>query len=196
MGISGCGKSLSVKAIADIWKLPLFKLDMNLVFSESYGPAEGVFHDALRFMESVAPAVLWLDDETDAECERDIFATVLAGPFPEGPWTETWRLPPPISQEGEAEIQPFFDGDNLWVSRDNGIYKVRLIGSDIFDSASWQEAEPILLTEDLCYTPGKIVGVGEPNVAVINDRQVLFFVYILVAEDETYDLNIGFLESP
>lgn len=62
MGVSGCGKSLAIKAIADIWKLPLFKLDMNLVFSGSFGAPEKVFHDALQFMESVAPAVLWLDE--------------------------------------------------------------------------------------------------------------------------------------
>ncbi len=62
MGISGCGKSLSVKAISDIWKLPLFRLDMNLVFSQSLGAAEALFDKALRFMESIAPAILWIDE--------------------------------------------------------------------------------------------------------------------------------------
>jgi len=62
MGISGCGKSLAVKVIANVWKLPLFRLDMNLVFAGVQGSAEWVFHRALEAMEAVAPAVLWIDE--------------------------------------------------------------------------------------------------------------------------------------
>jgi SpoVK/Ycf46/Vps4 family AAA+-type ATPase len=66
MGISGCGKSLSAKAIASIWRVPLFRLDMNLVFSGLYGSPETAFHRALRAIESVAPAVLWIDEIENA----------------------------------------------------------------------------------------------------------------------------------
>jgi len=62
MGISGCGKSLAVKVIAQEWNLPLFRLDMNLVFSGVHGSAEWVFHRSLEAMEAVAPAVLWIDE--------------------------------------------------------------------------------------------------------------------------------------
>jgi SpoVK/Ycf46/Vps4 family AAA+-type ATPase len=62
MGISGCGKSLAVKVIGREWKLPLFRLDMNLVFAGVHGSAEWVFHRALEAVESVAPAVLWIDE--------------------------------------------------------------------------------------------------------------------------------------
>ena len=62
MGISGCGKSLAVKVIAQEWKLPLFRLDMNLVFAGVHGSAEWIFHRALEAVESVAPAVLWIDE--------------------------------------------------------------------------------------------------------------------------------------
>ncbi len=62
MGISGCGKSLAVKVIAQEWKLPLFRLDMNLVFAGVQGSAEWLFHRALEAVESVAPAVLWIDE--------------------------------------------------------------------------------------------------------------------------------------
>jgi len=62
MGISGCGKSLAVKVIARQWKLPLFRLDMNLVFAGVQGSAEWIFHRALEAVESVAPAVLWIDE--------------------------------------------------------------------------------------------------------------------------------------
>jgi SpoVK/Ycf46/Vps4 family AAA+-type ATPase len=62
MGISGCGKSLAVKIIAREWKLPLFRLDMNLVFAGVQGSAEWIFHRALEAVETVAPAVLWIDE--------------------------------------------------------------------------------------------------------------------------------------
>lgn len=62
MGMSGCGKSLAVKVIAREWRLPLFRLDMNLVFSGVGGSPEWVFHRALSAVESVAPAVLWIDE--------------------------------------------------------------------------------------------------------------------------------------
>jgi SpoVK/Ycf46/Vps4 family AAA+-type ATPase len=62
MGISGCGKSLSVKAISALWDLPLFRLDMNAVFSRAIGSPEEAFNRALKTMESVAPVILWIDE--------------------------------------------------------------------------------------------------------------------------------------
>ncbi|MCS7183444.1 MAG: AAA family ATPase [Thermoanaerobaculum sp.] len=62
MGMSGCGKSLAVKVIAHEWQLPLFRLDMNLVFAGVHGTPEWVFHRALEAVEAVAPAVLWIDE--------------------------------------------------------------------------------------------------------------------------------------
>ena len=66
MGVSGCGKSMSAKAMAALWGLPLFRLDMNLVFSGLYGSPESAFHRALKAIESVAPAVLWIDEIENA----------------------------------------------------------------------------------------------------------------------------------
>ncbi|MBF0408480.1 MAG: AAA family ATPase [Candidatus Riflebacteria bacterium] len=62
MGISGCGKSLSVKAISSLWNLPLFRLDMNNVYSGMHGTPEATFQRAIRTIETVAPAILWIDE--------------------------------------------------------------------------------------------------------------------------------------
>ena len=62
MGMSGCGKSLAVKVIATEWKLPLFRMDMAVVFAGVQGSPELVFHRALAAVEAVAPAVLWIDE--------------------------------------------------------------------------------------------------------------------------------------
>jgi SpoVK/Ycf46/Vps4 family AAA+-type ATPase len=62
MGIPGCGKSLSVKAIASCFDLPLYRIDMIEIFSGRHGKPEGVFVQACRMMEDMAPAVLWFDE--------------------------------------------------------------------------------------------------------------------------------------
>jgi SpoVK/Ycf46/Vps4 family AAA+-type ATPase len=62
MGMSGCGKSLAAKAVAHLWGLALFRLDMNLVNSGIFGKPEAAFHRALRTVEALAPAVLWIDE--------------------------------------------------------------------------------------------------------------------------------------
>ena len=62
MGIPGCGKSLSVKAIAAAFELPLYRIDMPAIFSGRFGKAEGAFVEACRMMEDMAPAVLWFDE--------------------------------------------------------------------------------------------------------------------------------------
>lgn len=87
MGIPGCGKSLTIKAISALWNLPLFRLDMGRVFGGAYGSPEESFRRALVMMEQVAPAILWIDEiengisaETtgaDAGIKGRIFATFL-----------------------------------------------------------------------------------------------------------------------
>jgi len=62
MGISGCGKSMSAKVVAKTWNVPLFRLDMNLIFSQLHDSAEAAFHKATQMVESAAPAILWIDE--------------------------------------------------------------------------------------------------------------------------------------
>ena len=74
MGIPGCGKSLSVKAIAKYFELPLYRIDMIEIFSGRHGKPEGVFAAACRMLEDMAPAVLWFD-----EIEMGITSTETGG---------------------------------------------------------------------------------------------------------------------
>ncbi len=62
MGMSGCGKSLAAKSVSALWRVPLFRLDMNLIVSGIYGSPEAAFARALRTVENLAPAVLWIDE--------------------------------------------------------------------------------------------------------------------------------------
>jgi len=62
MGISGCGKSLSIKAIASCFELPLYRIDMIEIFSGLHGKPEAAFARACHMLESMAPAVVWFDE--------------------------------------------------------------------------------------------------------------------------------------
>ena len=62
MGVSGCGKSLSVKAIASCFGMPLYRIDMIEVFSGRFGNPDAAFVGACKVVESVAPAVVWFDE--------------------------------------------------------------------------------------------------------------------------------------
>ncbi len=62
MGISGCGKSLFVKAIAARWKLPLLRLDMSTVYAGTFGSPEHSLSQACALAEAMSPCVLWIDE--------------------------------------------------------------------------------------------------------------------------------------
>jgi len=62
IGVQGCGKSLSAKAVAGLWKLPLLRLDVGSVFGGVVGSSEQNMRRAIRLSESIAPCILWLDE--------------------------------------------------------------------------------------------------------------------------------------
>ncbi len=62
LGVQGCGKTLTAKAIASQWSLPLLKLDMGRIFSGLIGSSEENLRRAIRVAEGAAPAVLWIDE--------------------------------------------------------------------------------------------------------------------------------------
>jgi len=62
LGIPGCGKSLSAKAIGHQWQVPLLRLDVGRVFAGLVGQSEENMRKAIKTAEAVAPCVLWLDE--------------------------------------------------------------------------------------------------------------------------------------
>jgi len=61
LGVQGCGKSLIAKAVADQWQLPLLRLDVAALFRSTTGEEVGL-RETVRIAESLAPAVLWIDE--------------------------------------------------------------------------------------------------------------------------------------
>lgn len=62
LGVQGCGKSLVAKAVSSLWNVPLLRLDMGRIFSSLVGSSEENVRRAIRTAESVAPAILWVDE--------------------------------------------------------------------------------------------------------------------------------------
>lgn len=62
LGVQGCGKSLCAKAAASLWNLPLLRFDLGRMFSSLVGSSEENIRRAIGVAESVAPAILWIDE--------------------------------------------------------------------------------------------------------------------------------------
>ncbi len=62
VGIPGCGKSLTAKAIATAWGCPLLRLDLGALKSKYVGESEGNLRKALNVINSVGRCVVWLDE--------------------------------------------------------------------------------------------------------------------------------------
>ena len=62
MGISGCGKSILVKACASFWNIPLIRLEMGRVYDETLGTPEASLRLAIKIAEACSPCVLWVDE--------------------------------------------------------------------------------------------------------------------------------------
>jgi SpoVK/Ycf46/Vps4 family AAA+-type ATPase len=83
LGVQGCGKSLSAKAVALEWQFPLLRLDLATVFSGGERSPEAAIREATAVAESIAPAVLWIDEieKGFASTSDDIHSSRVFGSF-------------------------------------------------------------------------------------------------------------------
>lgn len=62
VGIQGTGKSLTAKAIAHHWHLPLLRLDVGRLFAGLVGESESRTRQMIQLAEALAPCILWIDE--------------------------------------------------------------------------------------------------------------------------------------
>jgi len=62
IGIQGTGKSLTAKAIANDWQLPLLKLDVGKLFGGIVGESESRLREMINLAETISPCILWIDE--------------------------------------------------------------------------------------------------------------------------------------
>ena len=62
VGVPGCGKSLTAKAIGTAWGVPIIRLDLGALKSKFVGESEGNLRQALSQIEAIGRCVVWLDE--------------------------------------------------------------------------------------------------------------------------------------
>jgi SpoVK/Ycf46/Vps4 family AAA+-type ATPase len=143
LGVQGCGKSLTCKAISGLWKLPLLRLDMGSIFGGIVGQSEENMRRAIKTAEAVAPCVLWLDEiekglsgtqssnASDGGTTARVFSTFLTwlqeknkAVFVAATANNISLLPPELLRKGRLDEIFFVDLPNLAERRD--IYSIHL----------------------------------------------------------------------
>jgi len=123
LGVQGCGKSLTAKAVAGSWRLPLIRLDLGAVFGQP--SPESSLRKALLVIESLAPVVLWVDEvekgftasqSTAGSSDVRVFGNFItwlqekrAPVFVVATANEVDRMPPELLRKGRFDETFFVD---------------------------------------------------------------------------------------
>ena len=128
LGVQGCGKSLCAKAVSSLWQQPLLRFDMGRMFGSLVGSSEENVRKAISVAESVAPAILWVDEidkafagsqgsgATDGGTTARVFGTFLtwlsektAPVFVVATANDISQLPPELMRKGRLDEIFFVD---------------------------------------------------------------------------------------
>ena len=128
LGVQGCGKSLCAKAVSNLWQLPLLRFDMGRMFGSFIGSSEENVRRAIAVAESVAPAILWVDEidkafagsqgsgNSDGGTTARVFGTFLtwlsektAPVFVFATANDISQLPPELMRKGRLDEIFFVD---------------------------------------------------------------------------------------
>lgn len=128
LGVQGCGKSLCAKAVSSLWQMPLLRFDMGKMFNSLVGSSEENVRRAIAVAESVAPAILWVDEidkafagsqvsgSTDGGTTARVFGTFLtwlsektAPVFVVATANDISQLPPELLRKGRLDEIFFVD---------------------------------------------------------------------------------------
>jgi len=135
LGVPGCGKSLSAKAVAAEFALPLIRLDPSRLYAKFIGETEENLRRAIQTAESMAPIVLWIDEiekglghtasTSDAGLSFRVFGTFLAwmqdkadGVFVVATSNDISALPPELLRKGRFDEIFFVDLPSAEVRRE------------------------------------------------------------------------------
>ncbi|MGF1457818.1 MAG: AAA family ATPase [Leptolyngbyaceae cyanobacterium] len=141
VGIQGTGKSLTAKAIAHHWHLPLLRLDVGRLFAGLIGESESRTRQMIQISEALAPCILWIDEidkafagvdgRGDAGTSSRVFGTFItwmaekASPvFVVATANNIQSLPPELLRRGRFD-EIFFVGLPTQEER-KAIYEVHL----------------------------------------------------------------------
>ncbi|MBN8459824.1 MAG: AAA family ATPase [Verrucomicrobia bacterium] len=128
VGIPGTGKSLTAKATAGAFGLPLLRLDMGRVFGGVIGQSEANLRAVIQTASAIAPCVLWIDEiekgfsgsqssgSTDGGTSARVFGSFLSWMqekdqpvFVVATANDVSKLPPEFLRKGRFDEMFFVD---------------------------------------------------------------------------------------
>lgn len=143
LGVPGCGKSLTAKAVGARWHMPLLRLDVGSVFGSLVGSSEENMRRAIQTAEAVAPSILWLDElekgfsgtgssgQSDGGTTSRVFGTFVtwlqekqSSVFVVATANDVSSLPPELLRKGRFDELFFVDLPNPNERRD--IFRIHL----------------------------------------------------------------------
>ena len=131
LGIAGTGKSLTAKATAKVFQVPLLKLDAGRIFAGLVGQSEANLRTVIQTAEAIAPCCLWIDEldkafagskssgSTDGGTSSRVFGSFLswmqekqAPVFVVATANDVSQLPPELLRKGRWDELFFVDLPN------------------------------------------------------------------------------------
>ena len=131
IGISGTGKSLTAKATAQVFGVPLLKLDAGKIFAGLVGQSESNLRAVIQTAEAIAPCCLWIDElekgfsgtkssnSTDGGTSSRVFGSFIswmqekkAPVFVVATANDVSQLPPEMLRKGRFDELFFVDLPN------------------------------------------------------------------------------------
>jgi len=99
VGVWGCGKSLSVKALGHAWGLPVVQVEMGKLRSSGVGESEANVYRVTRLIEAAAPCVVWID-----EAEKSLSGGASSAQSDAGTTSRTIGILSTWLQETDAKV--------------------------------------------------------------------------------------------
>ena len=141
LGVQGCGKSLASKVIAGELGIPLYRLDLNRLYSKYIGETEENLRKALATVERLSPVCLWIDEiekifasssgEIDGGVSKRVLGTMLTWmqerkdrSFIAATSNDINSLPPELLRKGRFDEIFFSDLPDTYARE--GIIKIHL----------------------------------------------------------------------
>lgn len=118
-GVPGCGKSLCAKVTAQMFEVPLLRLDMGKIMGKYVGESEENMRKAIALAEAISPCILWIDElekafagvnGTGNEVTVRLFGTFLtwmqektSSTFVVATANDITKLPPELMRKGRFD---------------------------------------------------------------------------------------------
>lgn len=119
VGTPGCGKSLCAKVTAQMFDVPLLRLDMGKIMGKYVGESEENMRKAIALAEAISPCILWIDElekafagvnGTGNEVTVRLFGTFLtwmqektSSSFVVATANDITKLPPELMRKGRFD---------------------------------------------------------------------------------------------